>query len=162
MAFKTNGGLNEWLVMPFNMTNGPSTFVRFMNQVLKPILSKSIIVYFDDILVYIKSEEEHANHLHQVLSILAQEKLCGNLEKCHFFSSQVIFLGYAVLAQGIHVDESKIKAIREWTVPTLIQQVRSFHGLTSFYGRFLSDFSSIVAPMTEVLKAKRFAWTEQA
>jgi len=148
--------------MPFGLTNAPSTFIRLINQVLKPLLGEFVVVYFDDILVYSKSEEEHANHLHQVLSILAQEEVYGNLEKCHFFTSQVIFLGYVVSAQGIHVDESKVQAIQDWPVPTSIQQVRSFHGLASFYRRFVRDFSTIVALMIEVLKAKRFEWTEQA
>ena len=161
-AFKTKGGLYEWLVMPFGLTNAPSTFMRLMNQVLKPLIGKFVVVYFDDILVYSKSEEEHAHHLYQVLSILSQEELYGNLEKCHFFTSQVIFLGYVVSAQGIHVDESKIQAIRDWPIPTSLQQVRSFHGLASFYRRFVRDFSTIVAPMTEVLKSKRFEWTNQA
>ena len=161
-AFKTKGGLYEWLVMPFGLTNAPSTFMRLMNQVLKPLIGKFVVVYFDDILIYSKSEEEHVGHLHQVLDILSQEKLYGNLEKSHFFTPQVIFLGYVVSAQGIHVDEEKIKAIREWPVPTSIQQVRSFHGLASFYRRFVRNFSSIVAPMTEVIKGKRFEWTDQA
>ena len=161
-AFKTKGGLYEWLVMPFGLTNAPSTFMRLMNQVLKPFIGRYVVVYFDDILVYSRGEEEHSQHLHEVLSVLAQEQLYGNFEKCHFFSPQVKFLGYVVSANGIQVDEEKIKAIRDWPTPTSIQQVRSFHGLASFYRRFVSNFSSIMAPVTEVLKARQFIWSEQA
>jgi len=159
-AFKTKGGLYEWLVMPFGLTNAPSTFMRLMNEVLRPVIGKFVIVYFDDILVYSRDEQEHVDHLHQVLSILAQEKLYGNLEKCHFFTPQVIFLGYVVSAQGIHVDEDKVKAISEWPTPISIHQPQSFRGLASFYRRFVKDFSSIVSRMTDVLKGKIFEWNE--
>jgi len=126
------------------------------------VIDRFVVVYFDDILIYSRSEEDHAQHLHEVLTILSKEKLYGNLEKCHFFTPQVVFLCYVVSTQRIHVDESKIKAIQEWPVPTSIQQVRSFHGLASFYRRFVRDFSSIVAPMTELLKGRSFEWTDQA
>jgi len=117
-----------------------------MNEVLRPVIGKFAVVYFDDILGYSRNEEEHASHLHQVLSILAQEKLYGNLEKCHFFTPQVTFLGYVISAQGIHIDEDKVKAIREWPTSTSLHQVLSVHGLASFYRTFVKDFSTIWHP----------------
>ncbi|GJR59175.1 transposon ty3-G gag-pol polyprotein [Tanacetum coccineum] len=91
-----------------------------------------------------------------------REKLYGNFEKCDFFANQVTFLGYLICAQGIQVDDRKVQAIRDRPVPRSIQQVRSFHGLASFYRRFVKNFSTIVAPMTEITKLKKFAWNPQA
>ncbi|GJS42727.1 RNA-directed DNA polymerase, partial [Tanacetum coccineum] len=161
-AFKTKEGLYEWLVMPFGLSNAPSTFMRLMNQVLKPFLGRFVVVYFDDILVFSRTEDDHQSHLQQLFEVLDQEKLYGNLDKCEFFTTEVTFLGYLVSAQGIQVDERKVQAIRDWPVPRSIQQVRSFHGLASFYRRFVKNFSTLVAPMTEITKLKQFAWTLQA
>ncbi|CAM8911119.1 unnamed protein product [Rhodiola kirilowii] len=158
-TFKTKQGLYEWLVMPFGLTNAPSTFMRLMNHILRPYICKFVVVYFDDILIYSTCLEDHLQHLEQVLNALRLENFYANLTKCTFCTDQVMFLGFVVSSQGLKVDEEKIKAIQDWPTPTTIGHVRSFHGLASFYKRFVKDFSTVAAPLTSVIKKNvEFKW----
>ncbi|XP_057811708.1 LOW QUALITY PROTEIN: uncharacterized protein LOC131025929 [Salvia miltiorrhiza] len=159
-AFKTKLGMYEWLVMPFGLTNAPSTFMRLMNHVLRAFIGRFVVVYFDDILIYSQHFDEHVDHLRSVMDVLRKEKLFANLKKCIFATDKLVFLGFVVSAQGVRtVDEEKIRAIQEWPTPRNIAAVRSFHGLASFYRRFVPHFSSIAAPLTEVIKKNvEFQW----
>ena len=148
--------------MPFGLTNAPSTFMRLMNHVLRAFIGKFVVVYFDDILVYSKSLDEHIMHVRSVLSVLRAQNLYAKLAKCTFCVLKVIFLGYVVSEHGIEVDSEKVKAIESWPTPKNVGDVRSFHGLASFYRRFIRDFSTIAAPLTEVIKKSvGFKWGDE-
>ena len=161
-AFKTRDGLYEWMVMPFGLSNAPSTFMRFMNHILESCIGNFVVVYFDDILIYSKNSMEHLEHLRQLFSILREQRLFVNLKKCDFYVERIIFIGYVVTKDGIEMDRSKIEAITNWPTPSSIHDVKSFRGLVSFYRRFIRGFSSIMAPITECLKGDKFKWTSVA
>eukprot|EP00253_Pinus_taeda_P022951 PITA_22951 len=151
-AFKTNEGLYKWLVMPFGLSNAPSTFMHLMNEVLKEFKGKFVIVYLDDILIFSKTKEEHFRHLQSVLRKLQQNKLLINLKKCTFFQWELIYLGFVITENELKMDPEKVAAIVNWPSPKSLFEVRSFHGLASFYRKFIRNFSEICAPMLDTIK----------
>ena len=161
-AFKTKDGLYEWLVMPFGLSNAPSTFMRLMTHIFKDFMGKFLVVYFHDILVYSRDTHEHIDHLRILFQTLRENQLYANPKKCNFLQSQVTFLGFIVSSNGIAVDPDKVKAIVEWTSPNNIHEIRSFHGLATLYRRFIKNFSSIMAPITNFMKKGEFMWTKDA
>ncbi|KAK9057437.1 hypothetical protein SSX86_022272 [Deinandra increscens subsp. villosa] len=161
-AFRTRYGHYEFLVMSFGLTNAPAAFMDLMNRVCRPMLDRSVIVFIDDILVYSRSKEEHAQHLREVLETLRREKLYAKFSKCAFWLREVQFLGHVVNAQGVLVDPAKVEAVAGWRTPKNPTEIRSFLGLAGYYRRFIQDFSKIAVPLTRLTrKDVKFEWGEK-
>ncbi|GJT99080.1 putative reverse transcriptase domain-containing protein [Tanacetum coccineum] len=118
-------------------------------------------VFIDDILIYSRNKEEHANHLRIILELLKKEKLYAKFSKCDFWIRIVQFLRHLIDSQGLHVDPAKIEAVKNWTSPTTPTEIRQFLGLAGYYQRFIKDFSKIAKSLTELTqKNKKYIWGE--
>ncbi|KAL4590368.1 hypothetical protein LXL04_003297 [Taraxacum kok-saghyz] len=161
-AFRTRYGHYEFLVMPFGLTNAPAVFMDLMNRVCMPYLDKFVIVFIDDILIYSRSEEEHGKHLRLILELLRKEKLYAKSSKYEFWIDEVKFLGHVVSKKGVHVDPSKIDAIKNWKAPTTPTEIRQFLGLAGYYRRFIANFSKLAKPLTTLTqKDVTFNWEDK-
>ncbi|GJX49869.1 putative reverse transcriptase domain-containing protein [Tanacetum coccineum] len=161
-AFRTRYGHFEFQVMPFGLTNAPAVFMDLMNRVCKSYLDKFVIVFIDDILIYSKSREEHEEHLKIILGLLKEEKLYAKFSKCDFWLDSVQFLGHVINREGVHVDPSKIEAIKNWSTPSTPTEVRQFLGLAGYYRRFIEGFFLITKPLTKLTqKNKKYEWCEK-
>ncbi|GKD75322.1 reverse transcriptase domain-containing protein [Tanacetum coccineum] len=125
-AFRTRYGHYEFHVMPFGLTDALAVFMDLMNRVCKPYLDKFVIVFIDDILIYSRNKEEHADHLRIILKLLKNEKLYAKFSKCDFWINIMQFLGHVIDSQGIHVDPAEIEAVKNWASPTTPTEVRHF------------------------------------
>ena len=115
--FRTRYGHYEYSVMPFGVTNAPGVFMEYMNRIFHTYLGRFVVVFIDDILIYSKSEEEHAEHLRVVLQVLKEKKLYEKLSKCEFWLKEVSFLGHVISGSVIVVDPSKVDAVLQWETP---------------------------------------------
>jgi len=121
-----------------------------------------VVVFIDDILIFSKTKEEHAEHLRLVLQKLRENKLYAKKSKCEFWLNKVSFLGHVVSNGGIAVDPSKVQDVLNWKPPTNVSEIRSFLGLAGYYRRFIEGFSKLAKPMTDLLeKSAKFIWSDK-
>nr|CAE01541.2 OSJNBa0033G05.1 [Oryza sativa Japonica Group]CAE05974.2 OSJNBa0063C18.15 [Oryza sativa Japonica Group] len=159
-AFSTRYGLYEFTVMSFGLTNAPAFFMNLMNKIFMEYLDQFVVVFIDDILIYSKNEEEHAEHLRLIMEKLRDHQLFAKFSKCEFWLDRVAFLGHVISSNGVEVDPSKVEAVLAWNPPKNVSEIRSFLGLARYYRRFIEGFSKLTRPMTELLKKeKKFQWS---
>jgi hypothetical protein len=126
--------------MPFGLINTLATFMDLIDRVFRPYLDKFVVIFIDDILIYSKSPEKHAEHLRLVLEKLREHRLFVKFSKYEFWLNSISFLGHVMSKEGIKVDVMKVEAIAEWKQPKNVTEVRSFLGLARYYQRFIKDF----------------------
>lgn len=161
-AFRTCDGHYEFLVLPFGLTNAPSTFQSAMNDLLRPYLRNFVLVFFDDILIYSPSYEDHLHHLKLILDLLVTNKFFAKFSKCEFAVTTVHYLGHIILEEVLSPNPDKTQAILNWQQPRCLSTLRGFLGLTGFYQKFIKHYASLAAPLTDLLKVNKFTWSDNA
>ena len=161
-TFNSRYGHYEFTVMSFGLTNAPTTFNKLMQDIFKCQLDKYILVFFDDILIYSKNEEEHEKHVKEVLSILREHQLYAKMSKYTFFAKKVEYLGFIVSEEGIVVDPAKVQDIIDWPQPKNVKEVRGFLGITGWYWVFIKGYAKIASPITKLLKKNaKIIWNQE-
>lgn len=162
-AFTVPGrGLFQFRSMPFGLSNAPASWQRLIDRVLGSDLEPYVFAYLDDVVVITDSFEKHMEILREVLKRITQAGLTINYQKSKFCRERLTYLGYVVDKDGLHVDPDKVAAIMNLPVPTTVKQVRSILGTMSWYRRFVPDFSTLIAPLTALLKkGQKFSWNEE-
>ena len=159
-AFRTRYGSFKWLVMPFGLSNAPSAFQRFMNDIFSDVLDIFVVIYLDDILIYSDNIDDHKKHVKKVLKRLRENQLYTSPTKCVFHQDRIEFLGFVLGVDGLRMDESKTQTIQNWPTLHWVKDVQSFLGFANFYKRFIDNYTEITSPLTCLTwKNKPWSWT---
>lgn len=150
-AFATRQGLFEFNVMAQGLSNSPPTFCRFMDSILEPV-SSFTIVYLDDILCFAKTKEESIIQLKKVLEILNHWNMKISLAKCQFLCQQIKFLGFIISGSGVKSNPDKVDPIKRWPTPTNLNELQRFLGICTFYHKFIRGLAELAAPLYKLLK----------
>ena len=151
-AFRTRYDHYEFNVMPFGLTNASVTFQILMNDIYRDMLDVCVIVYLDDILVYSKNEDEHEQHLRQVLQCLKDNQLYARLSKCTFFTNSIEYLGHIVDGDGLRPNPQLVQALMDFPQSRILKELQSFLGLANYYRKFIANFSHIALSLTDATR----------
>ena len=161
-AFTTHRGNYEFVRMPFGLKNAPAIFQRTMNHTLYDLIGKCCFVYIDDIVVFSKTPQEHAEHLKLIFERLKQVDLKLKRKKCFFGLETLDLLGYTLNREGISPQESKVKPIKELAIPKNRTEVRSFLGMCNYYKQCIPNYAVYSRSLQDLTSNKvDFQWNDQ-
>ncbi|KAF7825223.1 retrotransposon-related protein [Senna tora] len=132
-----------------------------VQKLIHEFAEKFILVFFDDILIFIRFVKQHLEHLHLTLMILHNTSFLANPKKCLFGLSKINFLGNIVSKEGVEMEKEKITIVLEWPKPSSVKELRGFLGLTGYYRRFVKNYGMIARPLTDLAKKDAFLWSSK-
>ena len=145
--------------MPFGLANSGASFQRLMGHILRGLEYRFAFIYIDDIIIVIKSVEEHLVHLEEVFRRLRHANVKLNPKKCSFVKQRVEYLGHVVTPEGISPNPDKVRVVQEFPTPTNEKEMRSFVRLAKYCRGMLRGFSNIPSPFNALKKNVRFVWS---
>src|SRR5882724_4900665 len=146
-AFRTLYSSFEWLVMPEWLTNSPTMFQRFMNDIFVDMIDVIVIIYLDDILIYSDNISEHKAHVQEVLHRLCTNGIFSHADKCEFHATSCKYLRYILSPEGLTMAPYKVQIIQDWPEPQKVKDIQSFLSFANFYHRFIFRYSEITVPL---------------
>ena len=161
-------GFYECERMPFSLTNVPATFQHLMENCLGELHLSWCIIYLDDIIIFSDNPKEHLRRLSGVFAKLDKAGLKLKPNKCEFFKTKITYLGHIVSSRGIEMDPKKVEAVKNWTVPKTVTDIRSFLGFNNPYRRFIKGYANVVRPLNLLVsgdnanhKKAMIEWTKE-
>ncbi|XP_046737570.1 uncharacterized protein K02A2.6-like [Diprion similis] len=155
----THEGLHRYTRLGEGVASSPAECQDILEEILNGVPHTEI--YIDNIYCTGRTEQEHIDILTEIFSRLEKAGLRVNLLKCDFFKNEIEILGFKISEKGLHASPSKIEAIEKAPTPTNVKELEAFLGLVNFYERFLQDRADYIWPLYELVKSKKWLWTDK-
>lgn len=147
--------------LPFGLKNAPAIFQRTLDNILRDLIGKCCYVYIDDIIIFGEDEENHLNNIEKVFATLERANMKVQVDKCHFFQTEVEYLGFIISSEGIKTNPKKVETITNFPYPKTLKDLRSFLGMSGFYRRFIRDYAKLAKPLTALLRGEEGQMSKQ-